>query len=590
MLTCSLLSLALACSQAPDTFTVNSRPKGDQLATPTGLVATVGSGNVKLEWNPVSGATSYEVYRAAGTATSPYALLASTGLTAYRDIAGYNNLLIAGTTYFYRIMAKTNTGYDGTPTYIDSGLTDPVPAAVATVPAQNTQLAAPTVTVTDANGVRYITWTEVPNATSYDVYRANTFQTFIDQSSPLSAFSAIASNTTALVTAEPVTSPATRYAYTVVARKGDLYYLPSPKSALVYNAVVSKLATPAIAAVSQGVFADKILVEWDKVPNATTYRVYRAESRSSSTNPDSDPSSVVTPYQLVADLTTFSAAQGSSTRLFVEDTNDDISATSTEGAISVQRYYWYKVQAVGNTTWADSSLSTAAWGNLKPDAQVNYSAIDAPTGVRTLANGVNAYVTVRWQQVLASATKLAAASYDVYRAKESTTAGFTRIASAIPGTAVPTAGNELEYQDASATLEKGANYYYRIVARSSVPGLESDLSAVSGAGFIAGLDAITLTATPDTSMNVLFTWSKVRNVNSTAGTAYQIRVLLSATAPAAPLTDGAQVLAIPAASSDRTSAYDTGFAGYGAGTYQFWVVATGNDGVQGWSAPVALTR
>lgn len=589
-LSCSLLCVVLACSDAKDTYTLNSRP--DRLAAPTGLSATVGSGNVKLAWNPVPGAYGYEIYRSAGAATNPALLIAATGNTAYTDVVGYTNPLAAGTTYYYRLMAKTNTGYDGTPTIIDSVLTEPVTAAMVTVPPQSSRLDAPTVTVTDVDGIwRFITWTEVPNATTYDVYRANTHETFIDQGSSLALFDAIAVNVTGLVVSHIVDAPSTQFAYVVIANKSDQYYLPSAKSTLAFNTPVHRLGVPSITA-SQGIYTDKILIEWDKIPNAATYRVYRAESRTT-TSPDTSTANVVSPFQLVADLTAFSTYQGSTTRIFVEDTANDLSPSTVENNVAVNRYYWYKVQAVGGeAAWADSSLSLAQYGTLKPNGQVPFSSIAVPQNVQTANNGVNAYITVRWDAVLASASQVAAASYDLYRAKDTSTGEYVRIVTSIAGTPVPAVANQLEYQD-SVGVEKGANYYYKVVARAPVAGLESDLSAASGAGFVDGVDPFTsFAAVKDGSNELLFTWSQIRNVNRTgAGSAYQVRYISGAAPPADLSTGGAPAVTIPSTTPDVLSAYWAGtFSALPAGPYLFWVVAWANSGEWVASSPITVTR
>jgi hypothetical protein len=75
-------------------------------ATPTGLTATAGNGQVGLFWNASSGATSYNVYRgttADGEATMPIA----TGITgtSFTD-PGLSN----GTTYFYKVAAVNSAG------------------------------------------------------------------------------------------------------------------------------------------------------------------------------------------------------------------------------------------------------------------------------------------------------------------------------------------------------------------------------------------------------------------------------------------------------------------------------------------------
>jgi hypothetical protein len=75
-------------------------------ATPTGLSATAGSGNVTLGWNGVTGATSYNVYRSTATGAE--------GATAYKSGLAAPTFgdtgVVNGTTYYYRVSAVNANG------------------------------------------------------------------------------------------------------------------------------------------------------------------------------------------------------------------------------------------------------------------------------------------------------------------------------------------------------------------------------------------------------------------------------------------------------------------------------------------------
>jgi|GEM_PF-682760 len=84
-------------------------PNGAPYA-PSGLIATSGTGQVSLSWTAGSGATSYNIYRAAESGyESPIAPIAS-GIagTSYIDTN-----LNAGTTYYYQVVAVNSSGQSG---------------------------------------------------------------------------------------------------------------------------------------------------------------------------------------------------------------------------------------------------------------------------------------------------------------------------------------------------------------------------------------------------------------------------------------------------------------------------------------------
>ncbi len=71
---------------------------------PTGLAATAGNAQVQLIWNPVPGATGYNVKRAT-TSGGPYTTIATVTGTSFTDTGRTN-----GTTYFYVVSAFNANG------------------------------------------------------------------------------------------------------------------------------------------------------------------------------------------------------------------------------------------------------------------------------------------------------------------------------------------------------------------------------------------------------------------------------------------------------------------------------------------------
>lgn len=74
---------------------------------PTGLSATAGDQQVRLSWNAVSDATSYNIKRSA-VSGGPYDAIATATNTSYTD-TGLNN----GTTYYYVVTAQNSAGESG---------------------------------------------------------------------------------------------------------------------------------------------------------------------------------------------------------------------------------------------------------------------------------------------------------------------------------------------------------------------------------------------------------------------------------------------------------------------------------------------
>ena len=125
-------------------------------ATPTGLSATAGTGQVALSWTAASGATGYNVKRAT-TSGGPYTTVANLSATGYTDTG-----LANGTTYYYVVSALNNGGESANSSQVSA--TTQVPP-----PATPTGLAA-----TAGNAQATLNWTASSGATSYNVKRSTT--------------------------------------------------------------------------------------------------------------------------------------------------------------------------------------------------------------------------------------------------------------------------------------------------------------------------------------------------------------------------------------------------------------------------------
>ena len=89
--------------------TIGSGSGGSAPASPTGLTAAAGNGQVTLGWTAVSGASSYNVYRSStsgGEGGTPY----QAGLTSasFTDTGASN-----GTTWYYEVTAVNTNGQSG---------------------------------------------------------------------------------------------------------------------------------------------------------------------------------------------------------------------------------------------------------------------------------------------------------------------------------------------------------------------------------------------------------------------------------------------------------------------------------------------
>ncbi|MFC2095299.1 fibronectin type III domain-containing protein [Candidatus Bipolaricaulota bacterium] len=220
---------------------------------PTGVNASDGtySDKVRITWSEVSGAVSYDIRRATSSG-GPYAVFVNdVGPTTYDDMTA-----VAGTTYYYKVLAKNACGSSGLSDHDAGTRSCPIPGVPAGVSATDG---------TYCDKVR-ITWSAVSGATSYDIRRATSlggpYAVFVNDVGP--------------TTYDDVTAVSgTTYYYKVLAKNAcgssDLsnhnsgYRDTSPDMPTGVNA-------------TDGTICGYVNVTWDAVSGATEYSVYRATS------------------------------------------------------------------------------------------------------------------------------------------------------------------------------------------------------------------------------------------------------------------------------------------------------------------------
>jgi fibronectin type 3 domain-containing protein len=209
-------------------------------AVPTGVTATATSTTqINLNWNAVTGATSYAVQRGT-TSGGPYTLVASTTTASFSDTG-----LAAGTTYFYVVQALNASGSSASS----------AEASASTVPTAPTGVRATPKSATEID----LTWNAVTGATSFKVERSTT------SGGPY----AVVGSATSTSFSDTGLTAATTYFYVVAAvNSGGTSAVSAQVSALTMPAAPTGVtATGLVAAIS---------LTWNAVTGATSYKVERS--------------------------------------------------------------------------------------------------------------------------------------------------------------------------------------------------------------------------------------------------------------------------------------------------------------------------
>ena len=408
---------------------------------PTNLTAIVDGDSVDLSWDTVADATSYNVYRDGS-------LIASPTTNAFTDTA------LADGTYLYEVSAVDNTGESTSKASVSATVNNEPPSA-------------PTNLSTSVNGDSVnLSWNEVADATSYNVYR---------DSSLLGSTTSNAFTDTALADGT--------YLYEVSA-VDDIGESTSKASV---SATVNNAAPSAPTNLSASVNADSVNLSWDTVDDANSYNVYRDSgliaSPTSNAFTDTALADGTYLYEVSAvddagestskasvSATVNNAAPTAPTNLSasVNGSNVNLTWNTVDDATSYNVYrdssliaspttnaftdtaladgtYLYEVSAVDDAGESTSKASVSATVNNEPPA--------APTNLTAAANGSN--VNLSWNTVND------ATSYNVYRDSsllESTTANAFTDTALADGTylyevsAVDDAGESTSKASVSATV------------------------------------------------------------------------------------------------------------------------------------------
>ena len=209
---------------------------------PANLKATPGNTQISLAWDLVTGATSYQVFRATTSNGQTAVPLTTVTTNSY-----LNPGLINGTQYFYKVAAVNGSGAGPL-----SNQAMATPIALPTAPTN--------VTVLPGNAQLALSWTAVSGATSYQVFRGTT------SNGELAA--AVTTVTTGTFLNTGLTN-GTTYFYKIAALNGAG---AGPMSA---EASGTPQAQPAAPVVSGTAGNQQVTLSWAAVASALSYNVYR---------------------------------------------------------------------------------------------------------------------------------------------------------------------------------------------------------------------------------------------------------------------------------------------------------------------------
>lgn len=220
------------------------------------------------------------------------------------------------------------------------------------------------------------------------------------------------------------------------------------------NKDIDKLDSPGKIYVTNGQYSDKIVINWDKVPNATSYRLERAVSSTKDEN-----GNWVLPEDSDFDFLEHSKYiyTTSYTDTIIDDSASNPLEYSNEAYESV---YFYRVSAeniVRGYESSDPCPITDAGTKDKPNPDYDAAKVKAamgalltpPSNVKADCGESTSEINVYWTKAPGDI-----ASYEIYRSASSDGSGATRIGKVT--------GNETKFKSNVAAEQQGLNYYFSV--------------------------------------------------------------------------------------------------------------------------------
>ena len=290
------------------------------LAAPTGLTASDGASTseVALNWDSVTGADGYRIYRSE-SASGTFTELAAPGAASYDDTAATPGFL-----YHYKVAARSDSS-------ASTGLMSAAEQGYR-------KLAVPTgLTASDGAYTAHVrlTWNAVTGADSYSLSRARTAG---------GPFSDLASGIQSPYE-DTSAAPGLWYHYKVRAH-ADSSASSSDESAAEQG--FRKLAAPTGVAAGDGTHTDRIEVSWNSVTGADRYHLYRSLT-------DTMPATTLA---------------------------ETTAASYSDAAVTAGATYRYWVKALADDTSSQSDASTAETGYRKLLPPTEVAASDGTYGDR----------------------------------------------------------------------------------------------------------------------------------------------------------------------------------------------------------------
>ena len=336
------------------------------------------SGKPTLTWNAVYGATSYRIYRSTAKG-SGYSLLGTTTATSYTNTGAK-----AGTTYYYRVKAVNDAGLSPYSNIVSGQAKSVTPKP-----------SAPVVRIGNsaASGKPMLTWNAVEGATSYRIYRST---------SKGSGYSLLGTTTATSYTNTGAKAGTTYYYRVKACNDAGLSPYSNIVSGQAKTMTQQKPSAPVVK-IGNSAASGKPMLTWNAVSGATSYKVYRATSKTGA-------------YSVI-------------------NTTSALTYTNTGAALGTT--YYYKVEAL-DASGKSMGFSDVVEGKVAPVLAVGYSSVSGkPQLTWKAVPGATEYQVYRSTQQNSGYTKInttTATSYVNTGAKAGTTYYYKIVA--VKGTAV----------------------------------------------------------------------------------------------------------------------------------------------------------